>query len=74
MEADSGCTSAHTGGSTSGRDKGIISHMKIKLKFANYMANTANGLLTAIFKKLTRGARPKSLKIVCVRQLREYLG
>ena len=27
--------------------------MKMKLKFANYMANTANGLLAAIFKKLT---------------------
>ena len=27
--------------------------MKIKLKFANYMANTTNCLLAAIFKKLT---------------------
>ena len=50
--------------SVEGRD------MKIKLKFANYMANTANGLLAAIFIKLTSEARPK----IWVRQLREYLG
>ena len=31
--------------SVEGRD------MKMKLKFTNYMANTANGLLAAIFKK-----------------------
>ena len=39
--------------------------MKMKLKFANYMANTSNGLLAAIFRKLTSEARPK----VWVRQL-----
>ena len=50
--------------SVEGRD------MKMKLKFANYMANTANGLLAAIFRKLTSEARPK----IWVRQLREYLG
>ena len=33
--------------------------MKMKLKFTNYMANTVNGLLAAIFKKLTTKARPK---------------
>ena len=27
--------------------------MMMKLKFANYMANTANGLMAAIFRKLT---------------------
>ena len=27
--------------------------MKMKLNFARYMANTANGLLAAVFKKLT---------------------
>ena len=43
---------------------------KMKLKFSNYMANTANGLLAAIFKKLTTEARRK----IWVRQLREYLG
>ena len=43
--------------------------VKMKLKFANYMTNTANGLLAAIFKKLTNKARPK----IWVRQLREYL-
>ena len=48
--------------SVEGRD------MKMKLKFANYLANTANGLLAAIFKKLTSEARPKTW----VRQLREY--
>ena len=37
--------------------------------FANYMANTANWLLAAIFRKLTSEARPK----IWVRQLREYL-
>ena len=42
----------------------------MKLKFANFMANTANGLLAAIFKKLASEARPK----IWVRQLREYLG
>ena len=41
----------------------------MNIKFANYMANTANGLLAAILQKLTREARPKIL----VRQLREYL-
>ena len=30
--------------------------MKMKLRFANYMANTANGLLVAIFQNLTRAA------------------
>ena len=45
-------------------------NMKMKLKFANYMANTSNGLLAAIFRKLTSEARPK----VLVRQFREYLG
>ena len=45
-------------------------YMKMKLKFANYMANTENGQLAAIFKKLTIEARPK----IWVRQLREYLG
>ena len=44
--------------------------MKMKLKFSNYRANTANGLLAAIFRKLTSEARPK----IWVRQLREYLG
>ena len=44
--------------------------MKTKLNFANYMANTANWLLAAIFRKLTSEARPK----IWVRQLREYLG
>ena len=34
------------------------------------MANTANGLLAAIFRKLTSGARPK----IWVRQFRKYLG
>ena len=34
------------------------------------MANTSNGLLAAIFRKLTSEARPK----VWVRQLRGYLG
>ena len=33
--------------------------MKMKLNFANYMANTANELLAAIFRKLTNDARPK---------------
>ena len=42
------------------------SDMKMKLKFLNYMANISNGLLTAIFRKLTGEARPK----VWVRQLR----
>ena len=73
MEVDSRCTSLHTGGSTAGRDRGIISggkDMKIKLKFTNYMASTANGLLAAIFENLTREVRPK----IWVRQLREYLG
>ena len=51
-------------GGREGRD------MKIKLKFANYMANTANGLLAAIFRKLTSEARQR----IWVRQLREYLG
>ena len=41
-----------------------------KLKFANYMVNTANGLLAAIFRKLTSEARPK----IWVRQVTEYLG
>ena len=50
--------------SVDGRD------MKMKLKFASYMAKTANGLLETIFKKLTSKARPK----IWVRQLREYLG
>ena len=50
--------------SVEGRDR------KMKLKFANYMANTANGLLAAIFRKLTSEARPK----IWVRHLREYLG
>ena len=51
--------------SVEGRD------MKMKLKVANYLANTSNGLLAAIFKKLTSSeARPK----IWVRQLREYLG
>ena len=62
MEADSGCKSLHTCGSTKG-EIGASSvegrDMKMKLKFANYMANTANGLLTTIFKKLSRAARPK---------------
>ena len=49
--------------SVEGRD------MKMKLKFANYMANTANVLLAAIFRKLTSKATPK----MWVRQLREYL-
>ena len=43
--------------SVEGRDK------KMTLMFANYMANTANGLLAAIFRKLTNEARPK----ICVR-------
>ena len=34
------------------------------------MANTASGLLAAIFRKLTSEERPK----IWVRQLREYLG
>ena len=46
--------------SVEGRD------MKMKLKFAN----TANGLLAVIFRKLTSEARRK----IWVRQLREYLG
>ena len=51
--------------SVEGRD------MKIKLKFSNYMANTANGLVAGIFKQLTSEARrPK----IWVRQLSEYLG
>ena len=33
--------------------------MKIKVKFTNYMAKTANGLLSAIVEKLTSEARPK---------------
>ena len=33
--------------------------IKMKLKFANYMENTSNGLLAAIFKKLTSEARPE---------------
>ena len=40
-------------------------NMKMKLKFANYMANTSNGLLEAIFRKLTSEATPK----IWVRQL-----
>ena len=44
--------------------------MKVKLKFANYVANTANGLLAPIFQKLTRESRPK----IWLRQLREYIG
>ena len=44
-------------------------YIKMRLKFANYIANTANGLLAAIFRKLTSEARPK----IRVRQLREYL-
>ena len=43
--------------------------MKMKPKFANYMANTANGLLAAIFKKLISEVRPK----IWLRHLREYL-
>ena len=27
--------------------------MKMKIRFVNYMANTANGLVVAIFRKLT---------------------
>ena len=38
--------------SVEGRDM----KMKAKLEFANYMANTANGLLAAIFRKLTSEA------------------
>ena len=45
--------------------KGRDMKMK-KLRFANYMANTANGLLAAIFQKLTREASPT----IWVRQLR----
>ena len=43
--------------------------MKMRLKFTNYMVNTSNGLLAAIFRKLSSEARPR----VWVRQLREYL-
>ena len=50
--------------SVEGRD------IKMKLKFANYLANTANGLVAAVFRKLTSEARPK----MWVRKLREYLG
>ena len=65
MEADSGSTNLQFytlvaglqgeigASSVEGRD------MKMKLKFANYMANTANGLLAVIFRKLTSEARPK---------------
>ena len=76
MEADSWSTNLHTGGSIAGRvgaasvEGRVRRDMKMKLKFANYMANTANGLLAAIFRKLTTEARPK----IWVRQLREYLG
>ena len=51
MEADSGSTSLHTGGSNAeiGASSVVGRDMKLKLKFANYLANTANGLLAAIF-------------------------
>ena len=42
---------------------------KIKLRFANYMTNTANGFLAAIFRKLAGETKPK----IWVRQFREYI-
>ena len=73
MEADSRSTNLHTGGSIAGGDRSIFTGWKgheDELKFAKYKANTANGLLAAIFGKLTSEARPE----IWVRQPREYLG
>ena len=63
----------HTGGSTAGRDMGIISEGKrhedeAKKKFKLHGTH-CKWLAGAIFQKFTREARPE----IWVRQLKEYL-
>ena len=70
MEVDSWCTSLQTGAHNKmWASSAKMKDMKIKLKFANYMEKTANGLMTAIFRKLTKETRPQ----IWFRQLTEYL-